>query len=161
MPLIERLDPSAHDRAGFLCGEPSLDGYLQRLANKHQRTGISTTHILVDAQALAPKPIFGYYTLSAAQLLLSELSPELQSKLPKYPVPAARMGRLAVSTAHQGCGYGDLLVGHAVSRCLALREELGIRILIVDALHDKAAAFYLNYGFRYCNEQANSLYLTL
>lgn len=161
MPPIERLDPTKHDRAGFSCGERSLDAYLQQLANKHQRSGISTTHVLVDAEASAPKPILGYYSLSAAQLSLSELGAEQQNRLPKYPVPAARMGRLAVATAHQGRGYGDLLVGHAVSRCLALRTELGIRVLIVDALHAKAAAFYVNYGFRFCNEQATCLYLAL
>lgn len=159
MLVVEQLHPKRHDRTGFVCGEPSLDAYLRELAPQHHRSGISTTHVLVDDGARTQ--VLGYYTLSAAQLLLADLQEADRKRLPRYPVPAVRMGRLAVSSTEQGKGHGEFLVGHAVARCLALREQLGIRVLLVDALHEKAARFYRAYGFREATAHALTLYLPL
>ena len=159
MPRVELLDSKRHDRAGFACGEPTLEVYLREQAAQHHRDGIATTHVLVDEAT--PARILGYYTLSAAQLLLTELQKADRSRLPRYPVPAVRMGRLAVASSEQGKGYGDSLLAHAVARCLDLRGQLGVRVLLVDALHDKAAAFYRAYGFQETADQARTLYLPL
>ncbi len=105
--------------------------------------------------------ILGFYSLSAAQVRLTDLQDVDRKRLPRYPVPAVRMARLAVARAHQRSGYGPLLVAYAVDRCLALRAELGVRLLLVDALHEKAAAFYARYGFRPTTEAALTLYLPL
>lgn len=159
MLVVEALHGKRHDRSEFTCGEPSLDRYLRELALQHHDAGISTTHVLVDDEA--PSRVLGYYTLSAAQLLLTELQEADRKRLPRYPVPAIRMGRLAVATSEQGKGHGDFLIGHAVARCLALREHLGVRVMLVDALNDEAAAFYRDYGFRDVAESSRSLYLAL
>ena len=159
MLLVERLHPKRHDRAGFDCGEPSLDTYLREQAVQHHRAGIGTTHVLVDD--VAPARVLGYYTLSAAQLLLTDLQEADRKHLPRYPVPAVRMGRLAVSAGEQGKGHGDYLLGHAVARCLGLREQFGVRVLLVDALHEKAACFYRAYGFREATANSKTLYLPL
>jgi len=163
---VERLDPARHARSDFACGEASLDRYLQQQATQHHRDGISTTHVLLDHLLLdtgttTPIPILGYYTLAAAQLQLSDLAPEDQRRLPRYPVPAVRMARLAVTHAEQGKGHGEMLLAHAVARCLGMREELGVRVLLVDALHAQAASFYVGYGFRPTASDALTLYLPL
>jgi GNAT superfamily N-acetyltransferase len=144
--VVEQLKPKRHNRDGFMCGEHTLDVYLRQQAAQHHRDGISTTHVLVDDTK--PVCILGYYSLSAAQLLLTDLQEADRKHLPNYPVPAIRMGRLAVSANEQGNGHGDYLLAHAVARCLGLREQLGVRVLLVDALHEKAARFYHAYGFR-------------
>lgn len=159
MLVIELLQPKRHDRAGFACGEPALDAYLQKQATQHHRDGISTTHVLIDDAA--PDRILGYYTLSAAQMMLTELRESDRKRLPNYPVPAIRMGRLAVASAVQGNGHGEYLLGDAVARCLGLRDELGVRVLLVDALHDQAVRFYLAYGFRESAIRSLTLYLPL
>lgn len=159
MRVVELLHPRRHHRDGFSCGEPSLDAYLRRQATQHHRDGISTTHVLIDSAA--PTVILGYYSLSAAQLLLSDMQESDRKRLPGYPVPAIRMGRLAVSAAEQGKGHGDFLLAHAVARCLNLREQLGARVLLVDALNEKAARFYRAYGFREATTDAAALYLPL
>ena len=158
-PVVELLDPKRHDRSGFVCGETSLDDYLRKQAAQHHRDGISTTHVLIDINE--PDRILGYYSLSAAQLKLSELSENDRRRLPRYPVPAVRMGRLAVAADQQGRGHGELLLAHAVARCLGLRAELGVRVLLVDALSEKAADFYRAYGFRPTTARALTLYLPL
>ena len=159
MLVVEQLQPKRHDREGFTCGEPSLDAYLRQQAAQHHRDGISTTHVLVDAAERAR--ILGYYSLSAAQLLLTDLQEADRKRLPNYPVPAIRMGRLAVSINEQGKGHGDYLLAHAVARCLGLRDQLWVRVLLVDALHEKAARFYRAYGFREATANSHTLYLTL
>ena len=159
MLSVELLNPRRHDRAGFACGEPTLDAYLQQQAAQHHRDGIATTHVLVnDAQ---PSRILGYYTLSAAQLLLTDLQDADRRHLPRYPVPAVRMGRLAVANQERRKGNGALLLAHAVARCLELRGQLGVRVLLVDALNEPAAAFYRAFGFRPATSEARSLYLPL
>lgn len=157
--VVEPLKPKRHDRDGFTCGESSLDAYLRQQAVQHHRDGISTTHVLVDDAH--PSRILGYYSLAAAQLLLTDLQEADRKRLPKYPVPAIRMGRLAVALSEQGNGYGDYLLAHAVARCLALRGQLGVRVLLVDALHERAAGFYRAYGFRQSTVNAHALYLAL
>ena len=159
MLVVEPLKPKRHDRNGFACGEPTLDAYLQLQAAQHHRDGISTTHVLVEESA--PSRILGYYSLSAAQLLLTDLQEVDRKRLPSYPVPAVRMGRLAVSSSQQGKGLGAYLLAHAVARCLGLREQLGVRVLIVDALHENAARFYRAYGFQPVMAKSQTLYLPL
>lgn len=159
MLVVEQLKPKRHDRDGFACGEPTLDAYLRQQAAQHHRDGISTTHVLVDD--VDPGRILGYYTLSAAQLLLTDLQEVDRRRLPSYPVPAIRMGRLAVRSDEQGKGHGDFLLGHAVARCLGLREQLGARVLLVDALHEQASRFYRSYGFRETTTHSRALYLPL
>ncbi len=159
MLRVEQLKPRQHDRNAFSCGEPVLDAYLQQRAAQHHRDGISTTHVLVEDAD--PARILGYYSLSAAQLLLTDLQQADRKSLPRYPVPAIRMGRLAVSASEQGKGHGAYLLAHAVARCLDLREQLGVRVLLVDALHEKAARFYRAYGLREAMADSQALYLPL
>lgn len=157
--IFALLDGQHHDRANFSCGVSALDDYLHRRAGQHQRDGIATTHVLINEAQ--PARILGYCALSAAQLHLHELHQSDRKRLPAYPVPAMRMGRLAVAASEQGKGYGQLLLGHAVNLALSVRQTMGIRVLIVDAKDAKAAKFYEGYGFRPTTSQALSLYLPI
>lgn len=154
-----RLDPRLHDRAGFACGVATLDVYLQQQAGQHQQGGIATTHVLADGHV--PARILGYITLAAAQLELDGLQPADRKRLPFHPVPAVRVGRLAVAQSERGKGYGQLLVGHAVNTSLRLRAELGVRALIVDAMDESVVGFYRAYGFRPTMSRALTLYLPI
>ncbi len=159
MLVVEQLKSRRHDREGFAGGEPTLDACLRQQAAQHHRAGISTTHVLVDDGD--PARILGYYSLSAAQLLLTDLQEADRKRLPIYPAPAIRMGRLAVSTSEQGKGHGGYLLAHAVARSLGLRDKLCVRVLLVDALHKDAAGFYRAYGFREATANSHTLYLPL
>jgi ribosomal protein S18 acetylase RimI-like enzyme len=153
------LDTRGHHRDNFECGEPTLERSLRDQVAQHQRDGIATTHVLVDAGDAAC--ILGYCSLAGAQMNLLELQPADRKRLPGYPVPAVRIGRLAVSRDDQGKGYGALLLGHATNCSMQLRAQLGVRVLLVDALNEKAAAFYRQYGFRETAAHAVTLYLPL
>ncbi len=153
------LDPDLHDRAGFGCGNPELDDYLRRFAVQHRRKGVSSVYVLVDTKN--PSLILGFYTLSAAQVDVAELSDSDRKKLPRYPVPCFRMGRLACRTDRRGRGLGKLLIGCAVERCLQARKQVAAFALIVDAKSSEAKAFYEKYGFRPCVDASMTLYLPL
>ena len=153
------LDTRRHDRAAFHSGSRVLDAYLQHQAGQHQRDGIATTHVLTDA--IEPNQILGYCSLAAAQLHLNELQSADRKRLPGYPVPAVRIGRLAVSERAQGRGYGRLLLGHATNCSLTLRETLGVRVIVVDAKDARAASFYSAHGFRETGTDSRTLYLPL
>lgn len=153
------LDGRFHDRESFTCGHPALDEYLRHRAGQHQRDGIATTHVLVDDGS--PRTIIGYCTLAAAQIHLDELREDDRRKLPAYPVPALRMARLAVASDMQGAGCGALLVGHAVNLALAVRRTMGVRLLLVDAKDDRAAAFYEGFGFWPSSNVALTMYLPI
>lgn len=153
------LNGRQHDRPGFSCGVTELDDYLRRRAGQHQREGIATTHVLVDVDQ--PTIILGYCSLAAAQLGLTELQEADRARLPAYPVPAMRIGRLAVSVTAQGKGHGRLLLGHAVNLALSVGHTMGVRILIVDAKDAGAVEFYRHYGFSPTSDAARTLYLSL
>lgn len=153
------LHPERHDRAGFHCGVPELDEYLHRLASQHRRKGVSSVYVLVDTAA--PALILGFYTLSAAQVDVAALIDADRKKLPRYPVPCFRMGRLACRADRRGKGLGKLLIGCAVERCLQARKQVAAFALIVDAKNADAKAFYEHFGFRHCVDASMTLYLPL
>lgn len=158
--LEERpLDPAVHDRKMFECGVPALEEYIRRLAEQHKRRGISSVYVLVDSAA--PEFILGFYTLSAAEVDVTQLAEEDRKRLPRYPVPCFRMGRLACRTDQQGRGIGKLLVGCAVDRCLKAREQVAAYALIVDAKDEVARSFYEHFGFKPLLDRGHTLYLPL
>ncbi len=153
------LDARLHDRAGFHCGVPALDDYLRKYAAQQNAKGISTVFVLVDDAA--PSKILGFYTLSAAQVGVQQLSDTERKKLPRYPVPCFRMGRLARTIESRGAGLGEVLIGCAVDRCLHARSLVGAYALLVDAKDEKAKSFYERYGFIPYVDAPMSLYLPL
>ena len=153
------LDPAIHDRQGFECGVPALDEYLHRLAEQHRRRGISSVYVL--AESALPERILGYYTLSAAEVDGQRLAEAERKKLPRYPVPCFRMGRLACRADQRGRGLGKLLLGCAIDRCLKARQQIAAYALVVDAKDDAAKAFYVHFGFKSLQDAPLTLYLPL
>jgi GNAT superfamily N-acetyltransferase len=153
------LDPQRHDRVAFASGVVELDDYLKRFAVQQSKKGISVVRVLVDTST--PKVILGYYCLSAAEVDVTQLDEHSQKKLPRYPVPCFRLGRLATHVDHRGRGLGRLLVGCAVERCLEARKQVAAYALVVDAKGTAAKVFYEHYGFTPCHDDPMTLYLPL
>jgi GNAT superfamily N-acetyltransferase len=130
-------------RDAFDCGEPALNHYLQQLAGQHSRKNVSRTFVAIADDAVA-----GFYSLSMAESQLEELPTATRKKLPpQYPVPVARLSRLAVDKTCQGQRMGELLLMNALARCARIAGEIGTVGIIVDAKHAQAQRFYLKYGF--------------
>ncbi len=156
---IQELNTKLHERAGFDCGIEALNRYLKNLAAQHRSKGIATTFVLVDSDE--PAKILGYYSLSAATLLFEQLTDTDRKGLPKYPIPAVRIGRLATALSARGQRLGELLLQNALKRVLQSRSTLGVYAVVVEAKDASAQAFYLKYGFQVCDVEARQLYLSL
>ena len=139
-----RLAPldAAHDRAAFRSDSEPLDRYLREQVTQDIRRRVAACFVaLADGQRIA-----GYYTLASASLMLSDLPASLGKKLPRYPtVPTVRMGRLAVDQTFKGQGLGGALLADALDR--AVRSEIAVYALMVDAKDEVAAGFYRHHGF--------------
>lgn len=155
--VIEPL-ASRHDRAGFSCGETVLDSYLQRQASQDIRRRIAQVFVAIGD---TPETITGYYSLSAASFEKSGLPPASARRLPHYPVPAAILGRLAIDLGSQRQGLGEILLLDAIRRVLRASTALAIHAVVVDALNDRAAAFYQRYGFLALSGEQRRLFLPL
>ena len=97
---IERL-AAHHQRANFDCGEPALNDFLQRQAGQLERRGFGKTYVALAEDGVH---VAGFVTVSAGQIQTQQLPPQL--KLPRYPAPVLRIGRLGVDRAQQGKGTG-------------------------------------------------------
>ena len=91
--------------------------------------------------------VAGFYTLSAASIATKALPEKWRKKLPRYPVPVALLGRLAVSQRFHGKGLGSILLVDSCKRVAAASETLAVAAIVVDAKSPKAAAFYQHFGF--------------
>jgi predicted GNAT family N-acyltransferase len=140
--LIEILSPH-HDRVNFSCGVEALDRYLREQATQDIRRLASACYVAVEATTTK---IAGYYTLAAAGVPLADMPQHLAKRLPRYPsVPVARLGRLAVDQAYIGQKLGGVLLWDAITR--ALRSEIAVFALVVDAKDEQAETFYRHHGF--------------
>ena len=159
MLIFEKLDPKNHNRDDFSCGVPVLDTYLKKYASQNYRAGDSTTHVLVDTEN--PKKILGYITLSTASLNLEQVSIEDLRKFRRTPIAAIRVCRLAVSQSNQNQKFGSALLGYAVRKTLALRDTVGVRVLVVDAKDEQVSLFYQRFGFKATENNPLVLYYIL
>lgn len=133
------------DAKGFHCGHSALDDYIRRYALQDVRRDLARVFVaspVDDLDCLA-----GFFTLSAGSVNCSDLPEELSRKLPRYPIPVALIGRLAVGQAFQGNGLGSILLADACHKVRQAREALAVIGIIVDAKDDSVAAFYRHFGF--------------
>lgn len=143
-----------HQRQGFDCGEPELNEFLQRQAGQLGRKGFGKTYVALGADGLT---VTGFMTLSAGQVQTQRLPAGL--KLPRYPAPMLRMGRLAVERRAQGQGTGRQLLSFALQLALEFSRSVGLYAVVVDAKNDKAKSYYQAMGFTPTLDDPLCLYL--
>jgi len=130
-----------HDLSPFDSGRPVLDDWLKRRAIRNQNTGASRTYVICDGSR-----VVGYYCLSTGAVDIARAPGRVRRNMPD-PIPVMLMGRLAIDRTVQGTGLGRALLKDAILRTLRAADIAGIRALLVHALDDWAAGFYLHNGF--------------
>ena len=141
---IRSLDTKANP-LDFDCGEQTLNEYLQRYASQDIKRGVARAFVATPQEL--PDRIAGFYTLSASSIAAEIIPEKLRKKLPRYPVPVALLGRLAVDKSFHGRGLGSILLVDACKRVNTASASLGVAAIVVDAKSAKAAAFYQHFGF--------------
>lgn len=119
-----------------------MNDWLKRRALSNQLSGASRTFIIADET----DRVQGYYALAAGAVDHSMATSTVRRNMPD-PVPVMVLARLAVELANHGKGLGADLLQDAIFRTMRLAQEIGIRALVVHALHDQARAFYQHHGF--------------
>jgi GNAT superfamily N-acetyltransferase len=156
--VIAPLNPT-HDRTGFECGVDALDRYLKSQAKQDSKRRIA--RVFVATKPDNPSSVIGYYTLSTLSIELNQLPEKLARKLPRHQVPAALIGRLAVSKAAQGQGIGKMLLADAIKRTLAVGDQIAIYAMVVDVIDDSVKGFYEQFGFTQLSDDSPRLFLPL
>ena len=143
-----RIEPLSgeHKRTAFQCGTETLDRYFREQVSQDIRRRAAACYVSIEIES---GKVAGYYTLAASGVPLVEMPESLVKRLPRYPVvpvvPVARLGRLAVDMAFRGQRLGAALLWDAATR--AVRSEIAVFALVVDAKDEQARAFYLHHGF--------------
>jgi GNAT superfamily N-acetyltransferase len=162
---IEAFDRARHDRTPFNSGSESLDRYLKERVNPHAKQGVSRTYVAVpqtdESDPPDPRPVQGFYTLSAGSIEFEEFPDGLTKRLPQYPVPIALIGQLAVDQTVQGQGLGGVLLVDAIDRVILIAEDMGVVAVAVHAKDEQSAAFYKHHGFTGFDDQPMKLVLPL
>ena len=141
-PFYEPL-ASHHDRAGFDCGEASLNEFLKQRARQNAERNLGVTHVAVASPGEVA--ILGYYTLLVRSIEREDFAGA--KKLPRGEIGVALLARLAVSKEAQGQGLGTQMLLRAIVQTERAARDLGIHALVVHALHERARDWYLGLDF--------------
>lgn len=142
-----RIGPldAASDPANFHCGQAALDEYIRRYASQDVRRNLA--RVFVASPASDPQRLAGYFTLSAGSVSCSDLPAAFAHKLPRYPVPVALIGRLAVASEFQRKGLGAILLADACRKVIQASAVLAVAGVVVDAKDASAVRFHAHFGF--------------
>jgi GNAT superfamily N-acetyltransferase len=136
----------AHHRLDdFQCEEPALTDWLRRHARAAHADGSARVYVATTEDLGA---VVGYFALASASVAPEEATPRaLKGQPQSRSVPAILLARLARDERHRGAGLGPSLLQDAFLRCAEAADRIGVRVLLVHAKHERARAFYLEYGF--------------
>jgi GNAT superfamily N-acetyltransferase len=141
----EALDPARHDLSALDSGEPEIDGWLRRHAADAETRRVARTFVWVaDERA---DLVVGYYTLTGHRLGRDALLAGIGRGSPTE-IPAVLLARLALDRRQQGTGTGGAMLADAMGRIVVATQTVAARFVVVDAQHERAAAFYEHHGFR-------------
>ena len=143
MFVSERITPK-HDLGGFRCGRPDLDHWLVQAAVDADRAGTARTFVRSDAGR-----VIAYLSLCPHEVRRESLPGSLAKGGPNA-IPAILLARLALDQRLHGEGLGEQLLVDALERATAAVTAAGGRVIVVDAIDDRAARFYERYGFQPC-----------
>jgi GNAT superfamily N-acetyltransferase len=147
-----------HDRTSFHCGQSSLDDWLRLRVSQFEKRDLARTYVAVRK---GETRVLGYYAISNHRVTYAALPAEQAKGLPSIEVPVVLLGRLAVDRSVQGQGLGELLLVDALRRAQHIADQIGVRAVEVDAIDEKARAFYTKFGFVSLVDVPGHLYLPI
>lgn len=146
---IRAIKPDDKD-SGFQCGVKALDDYFLKYAHTNHEADVGRAYVMEASTSEIESglpPVLGFYTLSMASVMSKDAASVLGKQLPRYPMPAALIGRLAVDHRAQGRRLGGQLLGDALRRVFQASEIIACIGVIVDAKDASAEQFYSKYDF--------------
>lgn len=156
MISLKRLNPNDSVKP-FDCGDSDLNGFLLEdnpllsNAKHHAIELLAVTYIIEDTEK---EQTIAYFSLLNDKIdrnitdnsVWNKLSREIPNIKRRKSQPAVKIGRLAVSSAYQGQGWGSQIISF-IKQWFTENNKTGCRYITVDALANKVG-FYEKYGFK-------------
>lgn len=133
---------SDHDLKRFSSGNDELDRWLTEAALTADRSGITRTYILVNDS----HEVVAYFAF-APHLLTREEAPKKVARTSPVVIPSILLAKLALDRSLHGHGHGGALLAAALEVALEAIRKVGGRLIVVDAIDERAARFTLHHGF--------------
>ena len=147
-----------HEKGTFDCGKAPLNTFLRQHAAANQERGVSRVYVAVRGPG---RQVLAYCASSAGTFLRDHLPPDDQAGLPRYPLPTAHLGRLAVDLSCRGQRLGELLLFHFLRTACDVAERIGVFAVDLFSKDDDAKRFYQKYGFIPPQDDPFHLYLPM
>lgn len=134
---------SDHDLSEFRCGRDALDRWLRDEALRAQRAGVSRTTVWTAPE---DQIVAAFHTIAPTRFARSQLPSRALSAGYSH-VPGYLVGRLALDETLHGTGLGSQLLLDALDVIVSAAEVAGGRLIAVDAIDERAHAFYRHHDF--------------
>ncbi len=138
--VSRRLLPD-DDLDAFDSGQPDLDGWLRRSAQHADSIRSGRTWVWAEGNSIR-----AYFTLTG-HLIERETLPRKVGRGSPDRIPSVLIARLALDAGLQGRGLGSVLLADASSRILTATEIVAARLVVVDAIDERANDFYVHHGY--------------
>lgn len=145
-----------HSTASFDCGNAALNKWLREYSAQAQLSGTARTFVYTEENK-----VLGYFSLASGSVSPSSVSTRVKRATGPHDIPVIVLARLAVDKTAQGKSLGRFLLQEAVLRVLSVADEVGVRAIVEDPIDDRAADFYLRYGFLRLKADSTRLYMLL
>jgi GNAT superfamily N-acetyltransferase len=130
-----------HDGTVFNSGNVDIDRWLRDHALHASAMNTGRTFVWHSGDGV----VVAYFTL-AAHLVARESLTKRTSRGSPNVIPAILLARLALDRLQQGQGLGAELLWDALSRAVAANRQAAARLVVVDAIDERAASFYEHFG---------------
>jgi GNAT superfamily N-acetyltransferase len=131
-----------HQLGGFDCGNDVLNRWLVDHALASQKAALARTYLVISRQRVA-----GYVALTTGSIRPAEAPKRYARGLPRHPIPTILIARLAIDRRDQGQRVGSRLLAEALHLAVVASDTAAARLVVVDAIDDRAAEFYRHWGF--------------
>ena len=142
MRFVSEPLTDGHDLSRFSSGKTELDEWLRNSAPHAAAMNTGRTFVWRGKEG----QVVAYFTL-AAHLVAREHVPRRASRGSPQIIPSVLLAKLALDQSPAGQGLGGELLWDALSRVAAASQQVAARLVVVDAIDDKAASFYEHFGF--------------
>jgi predicted GNAT family N-acyltransferase len=131
-----------HQLAQFDCGESPLNVWLIEHARRAQLAGTSRTYVWTPEGS---DDVVAYYSIAPTQVERAELTGGQAGGFSF--VPAYLLTRFALDRSVQGQRLSDDLLLDAIEVITKAASTAGGRLIVVDAINSRVAAYYHRRGF--------------
>lgn len=140
-----------HDLTRFESGVTALDHWLRLEARRADRSDTARTFVWTRGDTT----VDAYYSITPTQVRRDTVTRSLSGGV--GVVPGYLLARLALDRRLQGRGLGSQLLLDAVQTIVAAADSAAGRLIVVDAIDERAATFYRHHDFRQVNGDESRL----